>query len=46
MGFRIWGSNLGKQVGTIMRVLHKEYKMHAELGCPACKFFERWSSSC
>ena len=29
MGVRIWGSNLGKQVGTVMCVLHKEYKMHA-----------------
>jgi hypothetical protein len=29
MAVRIWGSNLGKQVGTVMRVLHKEYKMNA-----------------
>jgi len=29
MGVRIWGSNLGKQVGTVMRDLHKEYKMQA-----------------
>ena len=29
IGVRICGSNLGKQVGTVVNVLHKEYKMHA-----------------
>jgi hypothetical protein len=29
MGVRIWGSNLGKQSETLVRVLHKEYKMPA-----------------